>query len=132
MNLIRTISLRQALLADAVVSGATGLLLALGGGFLAGFLGLPEALLRYAGAILLPYAAMVALIGTRRSIRPAAAWAVIVINALWALDSVILLLSGWVAPNAFGYGFVIAQAVVVALFAEIQLISLRRSPSRAA
>jgi hypothetical protein len=82
--------------------------------------------------ILLPYAAMVALIGSRRSIRPAAAWAVIVINALWALDSVILLLSGWVAPNAFGYGFVIAQAVVVALFAEIQLISLRRSPSRAA
>ena len=132
MNLFRSLSLRQALLADALVSGATGLLLALGAGALAGFLGLPEALLRYAGLILLPYAAMVAAIGTRSSIRPAAAWAVIAINALWALDSVILLLSGWVAPNALGYGFVIAQAAVVAMFAEIQLISLRRSPSRAA
>lgn len=131
MNLIRSLSLRQALLADALVSGATGLLLALGAGFLAGFLGLPEALLRYAGLILLPYAAMVAAIGTRPSIRPAAVWAVIVINALWALDSVILLLSGWVAPTIFGASFVIFQALVVALFAEIQYVCLRR-PSHAA
>jgi hypothetical protein len=132
MNIIRTLSLRQALLADALVSGLTGLLLALGAGFLASFLNLPEALLRYAGAILLPYAALVALIGTRRPIRPSAVWVVIAVNALWALDSVVLLLSGWVAPNIFGAGFIVAQAVVVALFAELQYLSLRRRLTRAA
>ncbi len=126
MQIIRSFTLRQALLADALVSGTTGLALLLGAGFLAEILSLPELLLRSVGAILLPFAAVVALIGTRRAIHPTAVWAVIAINALWALDSFVLLLGGWVAPNIFGYAFVIAQALIVGLFAEIQLISLRR------
>lgn len=132
MNIVRGFNLRQALLADAVVSGTTGLLLTLGAGFLTNFLELPEVLLRYVGAMLLPYAVIIAFIGTRRSIRSTAVWAVIAINALWALDSIVLLLNGWVTPNVFGIGFIIVQAVVVALFAEIQYISLRRSLARAA
>lgn len=131
MNIVRKLSLRQALLADALVSGTTGLLLTLGAGFLASFLELPHALLRYAGMILLPYAAVIAFIAIRRSISSTAVWAVIAINALWALDSIVLLLSGWVAPNVFGVGFIIVQAVAVALFAELQYISLRRSLTRA-
>jgi hypothetical protein len=54
-------------------------------------------------------------------------WAVIAYNALWSLDSVVLLLSGWVAPNAFGLVFVIGQALVVAVLAECQYMALRRS-----
>ena len=46
--------LRFALIGDAVASGATGLLMALGAGLLTGLLGLPESLLRIAGLILLP------------------------------------------------------------------------------
>jgi hypothetical protein len=57
---------------------------------------------------------------------------VIVANALWAADSIVLLLSGWVAPTALGYGFVIAQAVVVAVFAEIQYSDLRKQAATVA
>ena len=124
--------LRRALLADAVVSGASGLLMFGGAGFLAGLLQLPEALLRYAGLVLLPYGALVAWVATREKSQRPAVWAVIVANALWAIDSIVLLLSGWVAPNALGYAFVIAQAVVVAVFAEIQYSGLRRQATTAA
>ncbi len=119
--------LRRALLADALISGATGLLMLSGANVLASLLGLPEALLRYAGLVLLPYGALVAYVATREQLRRWAVWAVIVANAIWAVDSIILLLSGWLTPNALGYAFIIFQALVVAAFAEIQYIGLRRS-----
>jgi hypothetical protein len=119
--------LRRALLADALISGATGLLMLIGANILASLLGLPEALLRYAGLVLLPYAALVTYIATREQLRRWVVWAVIVANAIWAVDSIIQLLSGWVTPNALGYAFIIFQALVVAAFAEIQYIGMRRS-----
>jgi hypothetical protein len=118
--------LRRVLLADAVISGATGLLMAGGATLLGPLLALPEPLLRYAGLALLPFAAFVAVVATRPRIARGAVWAVIAINVLWALDSVLLLLTGWVAPSALGYGFVLFQALVVAGFAEWQWLSLRR------
>lgn len=118
--------LRRVLLADTLVSGATGLLMLLGAGLLTDMLDLPTALLRTAGLILLPYALFVIYVATRSS-QPAAVWAVIVINALWAVDSIVLLLSGWVTPNALGYAFVLVQAVAVAVFAELQYVGLRRA-----
>ena len=48
-------------------------------------------------------------------------------NALWVADSVLLLMSGWVAPTSAGYAFVIAQALVVLMYAEFQYVGLRRS-----
>jgi hypothetical protein len=118
--------LRRVLLADALVSGATGLLMALGGGLLSNLLDLPQALLRYAGLFLLPYALFVGYLGTRVYPARPAVWAVIGANLLWTLDSLLMLLLGWVQPNLLGYGFVIAQAVVVGLFAELQFVGLRR------
>jgi hypothetical protein len=53
--------------------------------------------------------------------------AVVVVNAVWALDSVALLLSGWVAPNALGYTFVVAQALVVLVLAGAQYLGRQRS-----
>jgi hypothetical protein len=126
-----TTFLRYALLGDAAASGATGLLMVLGGGFLTGLLGLPEPLLRYAGLILLPYAAIIAYLGTRESLSRSAVWAVIVVNAIWVVDSVLLLLGGWVTPTTLGYAFVIFQAVVVAAFADAQYLGLRRSSPHA-
>ena len=117
--------LRRVLLADAVMSGAAGLLMLLGAGLLTEMLDLPAALLRTAGLILLPYAAFVVYVANRS--QRAMVWAVILINALWTIDSVVLLLSGWVAPNALGYAFVLVQAVAVAVFAELEYVGLRRS-----
>ena len=37
-----------------------------------------------------------------------------------------LLLSGWIEPTGLGYAFVIFQAVVVGVFAELQVMGLRR------
>ncbi|MEO7909158.1 MAG: hypothetical protein ABIV47_05855 [Roseiflexaceae bacterium] len=124
--------LRRVLLADALISAATGLLMALGADFLTSLLDLPKALLQPAGLILLPFAAFVAYVATRAQLNRPAIWVIIIINALWALDSVVLLLSGWVAPNALGYAFVIAQAAVVAALAELQYISTRKPAARTA
>src|SRR5688572_6345114 len=124
--------LRRVLLADAAASAATGLLLSLGAVPLEFLFGLPAALLRLSGLVLLPFAALVALLATRARIRTGAVWAVIAVNALWVVDSLGLLLSGQVAPTALGQAFVVAQAIVVAVFAELEFSALRRPRPAAA
>jgi hypothetical protein len=118
--------LRRALTLDAVASGATALLVIGAAGLLDGLLGLPAALLRGAGLVLVPYVAFVIYACTREAIPRAAVWVIIAANALWAAASTLLLLSGWVAPSVLGYAFVIAQAVVVALLGELQYAGLMR------
>ena len=118
--------LRRALILDAFASGATGLLMIAGAGLVEGLLGLPAALLRGAGLVLVPYVAFVVYAGTRDTISRSAVWMIIVANVAWAAASALLLVSGWVAPTALGYAFVIAQAVVVALLGELQYMGLRR------
>jgi glucose uptake protein GlcU len=122
--------LRRALQLDAVASGATGLLMIAGAGLVEGLLGLPAALLRGAGLVLVPYVAFVIYTGTREAIPRPAVWAIIVANVLWAAASALLLISGWVAPTGVGYAFVIAQAVVVALLGELQYVGLRQGFGR--
>jgi hypothetical protein len=119
--------LRQALLSDAVTSAACGLLMLLGAGPLSGLLGLPQMLLRLSGAVLLPYAAIIACLGLREQLQRPAVWAVVIGNAIWTADSLLLLVSGWVEPTRAGYAFVIAQALVVLLYAELQWMGLRQS-----
>ena len=123
--------LRFALLIDAAASGATGLLLIAGAGLLTSWLALPVDLMRAAGLILVPYVAFVAYVGTRPEISRTAVWTVIAANAVWVVASAGLLVSGLVAPTALGYAFVIAQAVAVGVFAELQFIALRRAPATA-
>ena len=119
--------LRQALVADATTSAAFGLLMLIGAGPLSGILGLPEMLLRIAGALLLPYSALIGWLGIREQIGKPVAWAVVLGNALWVADSLLLLVSGWVQPTSAGTAFVVAQALVVLMYAEFQLVGLRRS-----
>jgi hypothetical protein len=118
--------LRRALLADAVASAATGLLLALGAQYLTELLGLPAALMRYAGMSLLPFAAIVLFVGLRSNPPRAAVLAIIVYNALWTIDSLMLLASGFVNPTMLGAAFVIAQAAAVGAFAMLQWFGLKR------
>lgn len=119
--------LRLALLADAAVSGVTGLAMMLGAGVVDGLLGVPGVLLRYAGLSLLPFAALVAFLATRENLSRPAACAVVAYNALWAVDSIVLMASGWIAPTALGYAFIAFQALVVAIFAKLQYIGLRKA-----
>ena len=128
----RITNLRFALLADAVASGATGLMMIVGAELLTGLLGLPVALMRAAGLLLVPYVALVAYVGTRQNIPHGAVKAIIALNVLWVLSSAGLLVGGFVAPTMLGYAFVIAQAVVVGVFAELQFVGLRRTDAATA
>ena len=127
----RNTFLRYALLADAVASGATGLLLIAGADLLTGLLGLPVALMREAGLSLVPYVALVAFVGSREAISRPAVQAIIALNVLWVVGSIGLLMSGHVAPTVLGTAFVIAQAIAVGVFAELQVVGLRRTQAAA-
>jgi hypothetical protein len=124
--------LRYALIADAVASGATGLMMIAGADLLTGLLGLPVPLMREAGLLLVPYVALVAFVGTREAIPFGPVKAIIALNVLWVLGSVGLLAGGFVAPTLLGYAFVIAQAIAVGVLAELQIIGLRRASTAAA
>jgi len=117
--------LRRVLVADAVTCVATGLLLTLDAGALSGPLGLPAALLFGAGAVLFPIAAFIVAMLTRRAVAAAMIWLLIVGNVIWAVDSVVLLATPFVAPTPLGIAFVIAQAVAVAVIAAAERIGLR-------
>ncbi|MGQ9367882.1 hypothetical protein [Azospirillum sp. ST 5-10] len=124
--------LRRVLLADAATCAVAGTVLLAGAGGLSGPLGLPVALLGGAGAVLLACAAAVLLLATRPAMPRPAVGAVIALNALWAADSVALLLSGWVQPTGLGTAFVLAQAVLVLAFAEAEWLCVRRTAVPAA
>ncbi|RJF99873.1 hypothetical protein [Noviherbaspirillum saxi] len=124
--------LRRVLLADAITGVATGLMLVFGADALESLLAIPAALLQSAGIVLLPLAGLIALLATRAQPPRIAVWAVIACNAMWTIDSFVLLLSGWIAPNSLGQGFIVLQAVVVAVFAELEYFALRKNAAVAA
>jgi hypothetical protein len=116
-----------ALLADAATSGLSGVLLASAAGALGPILGLPVELLRFAGLLFLPWAALLAYAGTRRNPPKALVWLIIVFNAIWVVESVMAIALGWLQPTTLGLAFVLAQAAAVGVLAELQFIGLRRS-----
>jgi hypothetical protein len=121
--------LRLILLADAGASGATAALLVAGAGLLERLLGLPVALMREAGMLLIPYVVLVLFVASRPSVAVAAVNAIIAVNAGWTAASVLLLVSGWVSPTLLGVAFVLAQALAVGAFAAIQYVCLRQAGS---
>lgn len=119
--------LRRVLLVDAVASAGMGLMMVLFAAPAAAVLNLPAALLTEAGLVLLPFAAFVGYLASRELPVRAAVWVVVAANVIWVIDSVVLLFGGWVEPNGLGYAFIVGQAVVVGLLAELEYIGLRRS-----
>jgi hypothetical protein len=119
--------LRRILVLDAISCAGLGLLLATFGGWLSGTLNLPSALLQQASIVLLPFALLLAFLSTRARLPRAAVWAVIVANAIWAIDSIVLLFTGWVQPSLLGYLLVAGQAAFVAVLLELEYIGLRKS-----
>ena len=118
--------LRLALLADAAASGAMGILLAAAADPLAAWFGLPVALLREVGLLLIPYAGLLVYLAGKQTTPRLPAQLIITGNVLWVIGSVALLISGLVAPTALGMAFVIVQALIVAILAEFQVMGLKR------
>ena len=131
-QLVMSSFLRRVLTADALISAAAGLVMVAGAGILHELLQLPPALLQVAGAMLFPWAAALLWL-TRKPVVPrAAVWAVIVLNIVWVADSAWVALGGSYAPNTLGLAFIGAQAVTVAVLAELEFTFLRRAPAFAA
>jgi hypothetical protein len=122
----RSALLRRVLLVDAGTCVATGALLSLDAGPLAPMLGLPTALLFYAGLSLFPTAAFMLWVAMRRDIPRIGAWLIIAGNAAWVIGSIAIL---GLSPTGLGYAFVIAQAAIVALLAELEYTGLRKAAS---
>jgi hypothetical protein len=120
----RSSFLRRVLWADAATCLATGLLLTLDATPLAALFGLPADLLTYAGLSLFPCAALMIWIATRESIWRLGAWTVILGNAAWVAGSVAVLVL--LSPTGLGYAFVIAQAVAVAVLAELEYAGVKK------
>jgi hypothetical protein len=123
----RTAFLRRVLMVDAATCLAMGALLVLFASPLATLLGLPSVLLAYAGAILFPIAGFMAWLALRHDASRWGAWVVVLGNAGWVAGSVLVLFLA--SPTTIGYAFVIAQAVVVVLLAELEYMGLRRIAS---
>jgi hypothetical protein len=119
--------LRNVLRADALSCVACGVLQVVFTGQMAQLLGLPEALLAYTGEFLLAYAAVVAFVSTRDPLPRPLVWVLVAGNLGWAIACALLLVSGRVAPSLLGTAYVVAQALTVAVLAELQFFGLRRS-----
>ena len=132
MTLAVSSFLRRALTIDALMTGATALLCVLAGGTLAQLLAVPEPLLRYAGVALVPFVLYVGFQARREIVSRASVVAIIALNIAWVVASVWLLVGSSIQPNALGYAFIVAQAVAVALFAELQYVGLRKAEPRTA
>lgn len=111
---------RFALIADAIASGATGLLLAVGGTFLAVLTGIPATAALPLGLFLIVFAAFVAWVGLRARTPRGPAMLIVLANALWVVGSAIVLLAGAFPLTLLGVAFIIAQAVAVAALAALQ------------
>jgi hypothetical protein len=117
------IGLRAVLALDAATCLAMGALLVAAAAPLAGWLGLPQALLFWAGIVLFPCAALMA--GTAALRPPPASLVrlVIVGNAAWVLASLGLLVV--FSPNALGIAFVLVQAAVVLVLLRLEQRALQ-------
>ncbi|MGE0658808.1 MAG: hypothetical protein AB7F36_14505 [Reyranellaceae bacterium] len=116
--------LRQALLLDAAASGSMGLVMAAAPGFVAGLLGLPAGFVLAIGVFFVVFA--LSLLALRSYPLPALVWLVVLGNFAWSVASVAILFTDLIAPNTFGIVVIIAQAVAVAVFAELEMIGQRR------
>lgn len=117
--------LPRLLLVDGLASGATALLLLVGADVLAPVLGLPAALLRAAGVVLVPFVLWVLLLSRRSEAPRGAMTAVVVINFAWVAASAWVAFGGPYQPTAAGIAFVGAQGLAVLAFAELGWMGLR-------
>lgn len=116
--------LRQALLLDAAASGSMGLVMAAAPGFVGGVLGLPTGFVLAIGVFFVIFA--LSLLALRSHPLPALVWLVVLGNFAWGVASIAILFTDLIVPNTFGIVVIVAQAIAVAVFAELELIGLRR------
>lgn len=118
-------SLKPLLALDAATCAAMGAVLLLGSAPVAGVTEIPADLLFWAGASLIPIAALMAISSRTTPVPVWAATLVVVGNLLWVAASIFLPAAGLIAPNALGWAFLVGQAGIVAILAKLEFDALR-------
>lgn len=119
--------LRNALRANASFSFFSGLILLLGAQPAAQFMGIQEPLvLRFMGIVLVLFAVDLIWIASKDPIDRRLAWAVTLLDVAWVLGSVVILITDLVPLTVAGRWAVALVAEVVAVFAVLEFIGLRR------
>jgi hypothetical protein len=118
-------ALQNVLLLDAATCVGAGALMAFGSNFVASLTALPAPLLFWAGLILFPIAALIAYAGLQAAPPRPLVWLIVLGNIGWVAAS--LGVFAFIAPNALGYVFILAQAAAVAVLALLEHSALQRS-----
>ncbi len=122
--------LRRSLQADGAVVGLSGIVLMVGAGPIASFLGVNVPLvLIVMGVIFVLYGAAVLWAVTRQAMARQVGYAVASLNTIWVLVSVAILLTDWIPLSTQGQWVVTIVAVIVAAFAAVQFYALRTEGS---
>jgi hypothetical protein len=124
--MLSRLSLRSILLADVILTGATGLLMAAGAWFLDDLLDLPTNLIWISGIILIVYVGALWALRQSEPISHLLVEASAATNLAWGAGCTILLLAEWTDPNPLGVAFILLQVAVVIVFAALQLNAVRR------
>jgi hypothetical protein len=120
---------------DAITSGASGLLLLVAGGPIATLLSPASELFGFAlptvcravGLFLLVFAGLALAAARAAPARTGLVWEVLVLNIAWVLGSVLLVELAWDGLTLLGRLAIIAVALVVAVFALLQGVGLKRA-----
>ena len=119
--------LRRALTANGIFTLVSGAGLMIGADFFADLLGLNNPLILTAvGLMLVLYAPFVFWVSLRKPILRQAVIAIILLDLFWVLGSALLLIGGWLPLSTTGKWLVAITADIVAVFAVLQTIGLRR------
>ncbi|UES37050.1 hypothetical protein [Roseibium aggregatum] len=122
------IPLQVVLRFDALTCAVMGVLLVGASGWIAGLTALPGDLLFWAGLALFPVAVFMGVFAFAGQVPVWASSLVVAGNLLWVLASLLLPLTGLIAPNVLGWAFLLAQAVVVLCFTWLEWKAARPQP----
>lgn len=125
MTAITSLSIRSLLIIDAATCALTGALLMTASRPLQALIRIPAELLFYAGAILFPIGAFMAIVAAFPKPPLVAVWTVILGNLAWIAASIILPFT-LISPNALGWAFLLGQAAIVAVLAKLERDAVNR------
>ncbi|MCU0762642.1 MAG: hypothetical protein ACK40L_02995 [Hydrogenophaga sp.] len=132
MNMLYSLTspsgLRKVLWFDAVTGVGTGAIQLSASGLLAGWLGLPVALLQGSGLAIFAFVALAAWLALQPSPSRAGLTVIVVCNFAWALGCLALVFGGAAGLTALGVAYLMVQAIAVLVLAELQWMGLKRLP----
>lgn len=118
--------LRRVLAFDAISGAGTGVLHLLLASVLATWLGLPEALLQASGVAIFAFVLLAAWLARQATVPRGPLMVIVSLNVAWAIACAWLALGGAVQPTPLGVAYLLVQAVVVLVLAELEWMGWRQ------